>query len=239
MKLLLASLAASLVFAQAEADRTYPMSQINHPDDLQEVVVIVRSIAELDFLQGNPERFTMTFRGAADECALAEWLLKSLDRAPVNPPPPVEFAAPNGGLAKVYYLRHIQPGQDLMAAAALVRALTAMPAMMVHPSRSTYVVRGSPADVKLSSWLIAQLDQPEVKDGEFRLPGDGDETVKVLALPATLTPEQLQDVAIKVRGISGVPRIFMLPTPRAIVVRGSATQVATAGKMAAMLTGAR
>ena len=233
MKLLtLPILAATLCWAQ-DVERVYTFSQIDNAQDLDEVSVIVRVISEIGSLRADPERRTITYAGTADQVLLADRLMSRLDRpAKAQPSAPVEIAATEGELVKLYYLRHMKSSEELQEVALIIRALSGVPRSITHPSRSTVIVGGPAQPLTLAAWLLAHLDvDGEIKPDEYRVPGEEGEVVRLFSLPAALTPEQMQDVAVQLRNVTGLPRALTFNRPHILAVRGPAAQVAQAAKI--------
>ncbi len=69
-------------------------------------------------------------------------------------------------------------------------------------------------------------DKPEAAPHEYKLPGGGDDTVRVFYLKHADTPEQLQEIVTLVRSIADVRRMFTYNALRAFAARGTADQLA-------------
>ena len=114
-----------------------------------------------------------------------------------------------------------------------VRAIAEVQHAAVDPAQRSLTVAGNPDQLGLITWLFTDLDRPasrppslEVRDNTFNDPRAP--AVKIFYPAHLATAQQVQEVVNAVRSIAEVQRVMALSGPGAIVIRGSAEQVAFA-----------
>ena len=101
------------------------------------------------------------------------------------------------------------------------------------------ILRGTADQVALAEWLFNELDKPanrqalaQQKQGsaihEYRLSGGTDNVARVFYLTHIETPQDLVELATTVRTIGDIRRLYSHNALGAVVVRGTADQVALA-----------
>ncbi|MDX1980693.1 MAG: hypothetical protein SFV51_10515 [Bryobacteraceae bacterium] len=221
-------------FAQpAPADRVFRFAHTEAPQQLQEIATVVRSIAEVKDLAVNPAAKTLTVRADALQMGIVEWLLDELDR-PVSPqaaPASREYrtASAAGERVRILYFTAGRTPQDLQEAATMVRSLGEIPRLFTYSAAKAIVVRGAAPQVALAAWLVQELNEPGRKaaSGDHLL-GSGD-AARVFYLANTPSVQDLQEVAVLVRSISGIRRLFTYNSGRALAIRGTPEELALAG----------
>src|SRR5207249_8122781 len=95
------------------------------------------------------------------------------------------------------------------------------------------VLRGTADQMAVADWLFNDLDKQSRSPGmhEYRLPGSGDDVVRVFYLTHAGTPQQLQEIATQVRSMAEIRRLFIYNAPRAMALRGTASQIALADRL--------
>jgi hypothetical protein len=160
-------------------------------------------------------------------------------QAPAAPPPHEYRVAGNSDdVVRVFYVTHAQTPQDLQEIATLIRTTADVKRLFIYNARKALALRGTAEQMKVAEWLIEELDQargqaaaaPGAKPGgpEYRVPGNSDDVVRVFYLTHTQTPQDLQEVATLVRSTVDIKRLYVYNAPKALAVRASANQVATA-----------
>ena len=67
---------------------------------------------------------------------------------------------------------------------------------------------------------------------EYRMPGTNDDVIQVLYLTSTPNVQDFQKAATTIREATKIQRVFTYNAPRAMALRGTADQIATAERMA-------
>ncbi|HLY17624.1 MAG TPA: hypothetical protein VKR61_10395 [Bryobacteraceae bacterium] len=96
----------------------------------------------------------------------------------------------------------------------------------------TVTVNGSAAQVATADRLVHQLDVPAKTPltgmHEYRPPDPGDAVVRVFYATHVPAPQDLQEIAVAVRSVADIQRMFVYNTLHALVVRGPEKRVALA-----------
>jgi hypothetical protein len=211
------------------------------PQILQAMATDVRTVANIRRLFTYTAPSVMTARGDAAQLALAEWLVSQLDQ-------PSRQAARSAGsheyrpagtvddVVRVFFPANPETPQVLQEMATDVRIIADIRFLFIYPASTALIVRASAADIALAEWLVNELDQPANQPPrtpaphEYRRPGTVDDVVHVFFLTHAESP-RLQQIATEVRSTSQIKRVFAYSPPQAVVVRGTAAQIALAGRL--------
>ena len=98
----------------------------------------------------------------------------------------------------------------------------------------TIVARIPASSVEMLTWLVSQLEQapPAKAPLTYRLPAE-DESIDILYLPQTNGDFRAE--AKRIRDVTGVRRAFTCSRDRALLLRGTSSQLAQARQMAGEL----
>ena len=210
--------------------------------NLQEVATLVRSVTDIRraFTYNAPQAIVL--RGSADQIALAEWLVNNLD-IPAKVPSSAkrQYLMAAGGdldnVVRVFYLTHTDTIQSFQELATVVRSIGGTRRLFTYNAPRAVAVRGTAEQIGLAEWLISELDQPVdvAKSGkrEYTVPGPGDpdNVVRVFALTHANTVQRLQEIALQVRTMTQVRRLFTYNAPRIIALKGTPGQVEQADQL--------
>jgi hypothetical protein len=226
----------------ASADDVVRVFYVTHaasPQDLQEIVTAVRSVAEVQRLFVYNALQAVAARGTAQQISLAAWTIEQLDR-PVKAaaPEPHDYVLPGNDVARVFDLTCPETPQQLQEIVTLIRSVGDIQRLFVNNARRAVVLRATAERVALAAWLVSELDKPvhgqvAARDGttahEYRLVGDRESRVRVFYL-ANPRPDLRQRAVAQVRANNGIRRLFVYNALGALAVRGTEGQVATAEK---------
>ncbi|MGB7760695.1 MAG: hypothetical protein WBL61_12755 [Bryobacteraceae bacterium] len=180
-------------------------------------------------------RATVSLRGTADQVGLAEWLLHQLDQpAPSSHQPAVyEYRAGTPDSAvRVFRLATVETPQGLNEVTAAIRAIADLSRVRPYAAQRALVARGTPGQVALAEWLLDQLDQPASPVHESAAydyqEAKLDPAVRVIRLAHIETRQDLQEIANAMRMIADVRKIPADVVQGALVMRGTADQMALA-----------
>jgi hypothetical protein len=150
---------------------------------------------------------------------------------------------------KVFSITHAETAQRLQEMATDLRAITGIstangmiePAITIDEARGTIAFRGTAGQIALAEWLVDALDKPGQNPNtrHYRLleseparpawlPGGRDDVVRVFYPVHAGTAQEIQELAVVLRSIYGVFRLFTYSATRAIALRGTADQIAIA-----------
>jgi hypothetical protein len=140
-------------------------------------------------------------------------------------------AQPN--LDRVFYFAHTETRQNMQEIATMIRTIADIRQMKVDEAQRSLTLQGTGDQIALAGWLFSQLDQPASGQPtpatlEYRLPGSGENVVRLLYLTHNQTVQEFQEIATSARTITNMRRVFTYNAQRAMALRGTADQVALA-----------
>jgi len=223
--------------------RVFRPQYLQTRQQLQEFVVVVRTTVDLQRIFPCTPAQAVVVRGDAARVALAEWLLNALDKpagSATAAPAKLNWEEPGVGPARtpvapdlqmpevrVTYLK-VANQQQLQEIANGLRMVTDMRRMYPYSRLNALVWRGTLEQDALGEWLLKELDAPT--SGEYQMSRDQG-IVKVARLGAGTTAPALQALVNALRTTTGMGRLFPIAARNAIMMRGSASQIARAEQM--------
>jgi hypothetical protein len=252
---LFASVASGQPQAEPSLERVFSISHAETAQYLQEMATDLRAITGISTAKGVIEaevtiddaRRTVALRGTAGQITLAEWLVDALDKPGQNPvmrryrlaeSEPARPAGLPGGRddeVRVFYTMHAETPQELQELAVVVRSIYGVFRLFTYSATRAIALRGTADQIAIAEWLFNDLDKQSQNPGthEFRLPGGGDDVVRVFYLTHAGTAQRLQEIATQVRSMAEIRRLFIYNAPRAMALRGTASQIALADRLIA------
>jgi hypothetical protein len=234
MRATLILFAMSVAYGQ-DVSRVFQLHHIDKEQDIFEFSTLVRFIAEIPNVNANAPQKTLSVTGTASQIAIAEFLFTELDRQTVPDSVSQEFKVANTAddLVHLFYLPNTATVQDLQEVATTIRTVAEIRRVFTFNTLRALAVRGTADQVAAAGFMIHELDQPAgAKRADSRVyqmidtGNHGETAVRVFYLPYTSTVQQFQEVATLVRTIAEVRRVFTYNAPKALVVRGTADQIA-------------
>lgn len=202
----------------------------------QEIATATRSVTMIRrvFTYNTPR--AIVARGTTAQIAMAAWLIPNLDgklaSAHLDYPNPTN---PDDVL-RILYLPHTATIKDFQEAAVNVRAIGDIRSLFTYNAPRAVVLRGTPAQAAVATWLANLLDQPPTApkvNPEYQIPGEIEGMVQIFYLPKSQTVADLQNTAKTVRTKTGARWTMTYNAARALTVRGTATQIAAAEQLLA------
>jgi hypothetical protein len=240
--LIFLALSASVVFGQAQADanvaEVFHVHHIANKLDLSEFATIIRVVTDRSEVKEDAAQMTLSVKGTPVQIAIADWLITELDQQTLPQFSTKEFKIPNkeDDVARVFFLPHPAAIQDFQEIATAIRTTVETRWVFTFNSPRALVVRGTADQLAAAEFLIRELDQPaDAKRTDSRQYQMIDVSkypateVRVFYLPYATTVQQFQKVATAVRIVLEIRRTFTYNSPRALVIRGNAEEVAAAG----------
>jgi hypothetical protein len=236
MRATLILFAMSAAFGQ-DVSRVFQLHHIDGDKDQQEFAAMVRTISDLRQVFPDTAQKTLSATGPANQVAIAEFLFTELDRQTVPDSVSQEYKVANklDDVVHLFYLPNTATIQDFQEVATTVRTIAEIRRVYTFNTPRAMAVRGTADQIAAAAFMIHELDQPagtkRTDSREFRMTGPGDpgETaVRVFYLPYAATVQQFQEVATLIRTIVEIRRVFTYNAPKALVVRGTADQMAAA-----------
>jgi hypothetical protein len=144
--------------------RVFELTYPETPQQLQEIVTLIRSVGDVMRLFTYGPRRAVVLRATAERVALSAWLVSELDK-PVNrqaagdTSASHEFRLSNDAqnLVRVFYLGNSQSPQDLSKVSAQVRANTGIRRLFVYNALGALAVRGSEGQVATAEKAIEEM----------------------------------------------------------------------------------
>ncbi len=238
-------LAAGAWSQPQEQTRVFAFANGANPQRMQEVLNIVRSMAEVRQAAMDVPGRALHVTGTADQIALTTWLFTDLDK-PVGPPPRSlvvrenTFSDPRSPVVRIYYPAHLSTPVQFQELVNMMRSVSEAQRVVVLHEAGAVVMRGSEEQVALAEWLLRNIDEaasgaavPALRqytypDSALGLPERRTTAVRIYHPSAIVTPLALQETINGVRSIADIQRAIAFTSPRAIVIRGTTDQVAVA-----------
>ena len=201
-----------------------------------DIATTLRTVAEIQkiFAISTP---IVTLRGTASQMALAEFLLAELDQ-PAQARQNAflhEFRMTGGGknIVVVYGLAHTDSSLSLQEIITNIRAVLVIQRIFQVTAPKLLSIRGSESDMQMLKWLIPELDRQTAKAGgnEMHVPGGNDDVVHVFYLTHVTNMKGMNELLTELRTTPHIQKAFVRSVPAALVLRGTADQIATAGQI--------
>jgi hypothetical protein len=231
--------------------QTFDFSGHPSPAEMQETVTILRTIMDFGQVSVDASAPTVTVHGSPEKLAMTEWLLRQLDQpAPKTPStrkeqylvpaavekelgevPPGQRA--NDGVMSVFFLAHTENGRGVQQLLTVLRTVGDIQKVFNDTARTALAVRCPAAQMALAEYIINALDiAPETATAAPEFPyksreGTND-VVRVFYLPPATVPTANQQILTALRNVVEIKMLFNSFSPEALVVRGSADEIAAA-----------
>lgn len=253
---LIACLLGSVVRGQPAAEqsieRVYPINA-GTARGVEEIAGVIRRIAQISEVSADTADRAVRLRGTVGEVALAEWLIGQLDAPASHPPLAGEYRAPAGAddVVRVFRLTAdtTEPSRDLQQMSLLVRVMADAKPVYSFGTQRAVVARGTAEQIQTAGWLIDALDKPAAEppraaqdraavSPEYQIRHAPDNVLRVFYLANARTSRDLMDIVIAMRTVACLQRVFTFASRNALVLRGTAGEVALAEWLVAELDGA-
>jgi type II secretory pathway component GspD/PulD (secretin) len=222
--------------------RIFRIVHAGSPRELQEIVNVMRTTADMARLLPVNSSGSVVARGTADQITLAAWLVSQLDVAGPDPVARIQASQLPGvpeSEVRVIHLAHTTSPSALAELVNTIRTIADINRVFRNNTAAALVVRGEPQTVAVAEWLAGQLDQPANQQGpsphEQAVKGRTDSVARVFYLSHTQSLGGLQVLANTLRTNVKIQRIFACTQVSAVSLRGTAEQVSEAEKLIAQL----
>ena len=129
---------------------------------------------------------------------------------------------------RVLQAKHTGSVQTLQELATVVRSITDIRQAFLDPAQKTFTLRAAAGQAKAAEWLFSQLDQPANQQTNAEFSMEGGDLVRVFYLTNPASNAEVQEIATVARSTGELRRLFVYSPHKAIVVRGSAADMALA-----------
>src|SRR5947207_10799399 len=147
---------AAAAFAQAPETRVYTFVHNENPQQMQEVLNLVRLAGEIPNAHVDMAKHTMAVAGTPEQLSLTSWLFTELDK-PVGPPPKTllvretTFADPRAPIVKIFRPVNIRTPQDLIQMVNTIRSIAGLQRVVSITDQATLVARGGAEQIGRAS----------------------------------------------------------------------------------------
>jgi hypothetical protein len=220
--------------------RVFYLTNVQSPQNLQEIINAVRSVADVQRIMANYSQKALTMRGTVDQAKTTEWMIDQLDK-PVGASTAgvheFRLADAANPVIRVFNPKHTETPQALQELVNSVRSLSDLQRVVAVMGQRAITLRGTTEQAALSEWLINELDQaPAAQPAtpsahEYRLAGSPIGVVRVFYPTRVETPQALQEVVNLLRGTTGIQRMVAFNATRAVGMRGTGDQVGRAEQL--------
>lgn len=150
------------------------------------------------------------------------------------------YAASGQTVDRIFHYVHTESVQNMQEIATAIRTVGDIKDVSVATDQRTFTVRGTAAQIALSEWLFAAMDQPvpsqpNTATHEFTLPDGPDNIVRLYNIDHGQSIQDFQEFATAMRTVLDLRRVYTYNAPRVIVARGTADQMTIADLLVAEL----
>lgn len=218
--------------------RIYHLAHTPTTQGAQEILTVLRTVADVQKIFNYSPLNDLVVRGPAARIALVEYLINALDVVPGSVTASPEFAYQPAGappqVVRVFYLASARTPMQIQELLTTLRVVADIQKIFNVTAVPALAIRGTPADLAASEWLIASLDiapsarpLPGAAAREFSIPSapPAGGLVRVF-YPSNVNTAQLQQITMLLRTQVQVTKTFTCTSVPAIVVRGTGDQIA-------------
>src|SRR5215469_5079246 len=185
-------------------------------------------------------------RAAPEKLDMAEWFLRHLEAGgPGSAPAEAKFPAPVNPYAlkqhpelvsdhleaRILYTRERLPVQTFQEIVNAVRTIPELTKVFPVTGKGAVALSGEPDRVSLAEWVFQQLDRPNPALGSPTHEGVSGDTTQIFFMPVSVAEDNFRNAVNRMRTTAGMTRVFPALAPRAIVVRGTASQLNQAAEI--------
>jgi hypothetical protein len=222
-----------------DVSRVNFITSARNAQDLQELLTILRTVADVQKVYNFTPNRALVLRGPAWQVAFSEWIIQQLaEPAAQNPDTaPREFTVGGpdyrgtGHGARFNFLSNVSSIQQVQEILTVLRTVADIQKIFNYTSRNALVLRGGDSDLPRAEWLIQQLDLPaRQSSGPATFSAStGDDVTRIFRL-RNVAPQSLQTAVTGMRSELGIKKMFPTTTtnPATIVLRGTSDQIAAA-----------
>lgn len=210
---------------------------LQQPESFTEAATVIRSVGEIRDVRIDADSRSVTFSGTLWQIDLAQWLFPRLDREPTGQRSPVEKYEITGiedPVVRIFSPSRINSAISLQELGTATRSAVEIRRAFVLTAAKVVVMRGTPDEIAGAEWLFNQLDQPtdnRVASAIWRLPNTADGVMRVFYLNPNLSPQEVIESVNRIRAQAKIRRMFSSLAYRALIVRGTDEQLATADRL--------
>jgi hypothetical protein len=240
--LVITTLFAAAAPAQT-TDRVFQFAHTETDQSMNEIATAVRTIGDITNVTVDTGQRSFTVQGTADQIAFASWIFAGLDlKTPVPPDSAThEYRLQSGtdNIVRLYYVDHGQSIQEFQELATAMRTVGDIRRVYTYNAGRTLIVRGTADQIAMCDWYLNEiwthgnLTGPHAVSNAYQMeniapPRLNENIVRVFYMAKGASVQAFQELATGIRTIGDVRRVYTYNAPLAMVVRGTADQVALA-----------
>ena len=131
---------------------------------------------------------------------------------------------------RVFHFKASDTAQDAQEIATVLGRVGDIRELATDIGQQTLTIRGTANELAFSDWLFNELDNAQHSSkNEYRMSITGDDVVHVFYLTNPASVQQVQEVATSVRSIVDIRRLSTYNAAKAVIARGSTSQIVLAG----------
>jgi len=228
----------SLAKAQSDlpAERTLRFQHIQSTKGRGEVATGIQILTYIPDIREDTSGSALNVRGSAHELDLAQWLFGEFDRPPSagtlerRTPATYVVAGNDNDVVRLSFVPKTTSVQDFQEIATAVRSLLEIRRVFTYDDDRVLALRGSAQQATISSQLLDILAETKGVEhsasSPITMPGDGNENVIcVFRVSSADSVDAFQEMAVLVRSLGEIRRVFTYNRARAILVRGTPSQM--------------
>lgn len=141
--------------------RVFQLTNAEMPQQLQEIVVLIRSLGDISRLFVNNARREIAVRSSTARMELAAWLVNQLDKPATGCPaagePPHEYRlATDHSLVRLFFL-HVSQPEQLRNVMMQVRSTSQIRRLFIYNALGALAVRGTDGQVAIAEKTIEEM----------------------------------------------------------------------------------
>jgi len=145
--------------------RVFELTNPETPQQLQEIVTLIRAIGDIQRLFINNKRRAVVLRATAERVALAAWLVSELDKPVSGQGAAQDGAAPHeyrlssdsSDLVRVFYLDSFKSPEERQKVVAQVRSNARTYRLFIYNALGVLAVRGTVGQVATAEKVIEEM----------------------------------------------------------------------------------
>lgn len=226
-------------FAQ-EQTRTYTFAHTQDTAQMQQVLNMIRSMAEIQAITLDAAQRTLTASSTPGRLAFANWLFTEVDRSAARPSSlrvlDNTFDDPRLSSVKIFYPANIATSQQAQELINAVRSIAEIQICVALPSAGAIVVRAEPHQTVFAEWLVRELDgsmagarpagvrEYTFDDTRVMPPGRRSTAARIYYPSSVGAAQDMFDLVNGVRSIAEAQRVVGFTASNAVVLRASTEQ---------------